>query len=245
MPENRTEKFQRDDQIYLSNRLRLSEDLNLPNLWKIVDHFGLYSGVQTMGRCLAVFEIMKQCINVPGHLVEFGCWNGSNLMFMAKVLQLLQPNTYKHVYGFDSFEGLQTFTSEDGDTPTSPESGLGKYMGNEEVLRAMIDFFSMDEWVHVIKGDALETIPLFEKDNPYIMFSLAYVDFDLYEPCRVALEYIGKRMATGGIIAFDEALSNFWPGEGQALVEFISDSDDYVMHNIPFARQPTAYLIKK
>jgi len=245
MPEKIMEKFQRDDQIYLSKRHGLSEDLNLPNLWQIVDHFGLYTGIQTMGRCLAVFEIMKRCINIPGHLVEFGCWNGHNLMFMAKVLQLLQPNTYKHVYGFDSFEGLQTFTSEDGDT--SPRECSEKYMGNEEVLRAMIDFFSMDEWVHIIKGDALQTIPQFEKDNPHIMFSLAYIDFDLYEPCRVALEYIGKRIATGGIIVFDEALTNFWPGEGAALMEFLSDAGagEYAMFNIPFARQPTAYLIKK
>ncbi len=243
MPEKRIEKFQRNDQIYLSKRHDLSEKLNLPNLWQIIDHFGLYVGIQTMGHHLAVFEIMKQCINIPGHLVEFGCWNGANLMSMAKVLQLLQPNTYKHVYGFDSFEGLQTFTSEDGDARDSS----GKYKGNEEVLRTIIDFFGMDEWVHIIKGDALETIPQFEKDYPHIMFSLVYIDFDLYEPCRVALEYVGKRLAPGGIIVFDEALTNFWPGEGKALVEFLADAGagEYAMHNIPFARQPTAYLIKK
>jgi len=243
MPEKITEKFQPDDQIYLSKRHALSENLNLPDLWQIIDHFDLYAGIQTLGHRLAVFEIMKQCINVPGHIVEFGCWNGANLMFMAKVLQLLQPNTYKYVYGFDSFEGLQTFTSEDGDT-----SGCsGKYKGNEEVLRTIIDFFGMGEWVYIIKGDALETIPQFEKDYQHIMFSLAYIDFDLYEPCRVALEYVGKRIAPGGIIAFDEALTNFWPGEGKALVEFLTGAGagEYAMHNISFARQPTVYLVKK
>jgi hypothetical protein len=243
MAERKIEKFERDDQIYLSKRHDLSENLNLPNLWEIIDHFGLYAGIQTLGHRLAVFEIMKKCINIPGHLVEFGCWNGANLIFMAKVLQLLQPNTYKHVYGFDSFEGLQTFTSEDGNS----QEYSGKYKGNEEVLRIMIDFFGMDEWVHIVKGDALKTIPQFEKNYPHIMFSLAYIDFDLYEPCSVALEYVGKRIAPGGIIVFDEALTNFWPGEGKALVEFLvgAGAGEYAMCNIPFARQPTAYLIKK
>lgn len=244
MEEHIIEKFQRDDRIYLNKRNELSEKLNIPNLWQVADHFGLYAGIQTLGTRLAVFEIMKKCLDVPGHMVEFGCWEGANLIFMAKVLQLLQPNTYKHVYGFDSFEGLQIFSPEDGN---NVQEFLGKYKGNYEVLQTMINFFGMDEWVHLIKGNALETIPQFEKDYSHLMFSLAYIDFDLYEPCKAALEYVSKRIAPGGIIILDEALTNFWPGEGKALIEFLSDkgAGGYTMHNITFARQPTAYLIKK
>lgn len=237
------EKFHRENLVYLEQRKELSQKIGHQELWSIVDHFGLYAGIQTLGTRLAVFEIMKKCLDVPGHIVEFGCWKGANLLFMAKVLQLLQPNTYKHVYGFDSFEGLQTFSKEDGNA----SEFSGKYKGNETVLRAMIEFFGMDEWVHLIKGNAIETIPLFEKDFPQHMFSLAYIDFDLYEPCKIALKYLGKRLSPGGIIVFDEALLNYWPGEGKALIEFLDESGagSYTMHNITFARQPTTYLIKK
>lgn len=244
MAKHITEKFFNDDKIYLEKRKELPEKLGVPDLWSIVDHFGLYAGIQTLGNRLAVFEIMKQCINIPGHIVEFGCWNGNNLMFMAKVLQLLQPNSYKHVYGFDSFDGLQTFSPNDG---SNAKEFVDKYKGDYESLRVMINFFGMDEWVHLIKGDALETIPQFEKDNPHLMFSMAYIDFDLYEPCKIALEYVGKRIAPGGVIVFDEALTNLWPGEGKVLVEFLSENGagKYTMHNVIFARQPTVYLIKK
>ena len=186
---------------------------------------------------------MKQCINVPGHIVEFGCWKGANLMFMAKVLQLLQPNTFKHIYGFDSFEGLQTFSSEDKGTAALS----GQYKGNEEVLRRMIELYGMNEWVHLIKGNALDTIAQFEKENPHLMFSLAYIDFDLYEPCKTALEYVGHHLFSGGIIAFDEALTNYWPGEGIALIEFLNGcgAGKYSILNVLFARQPTVYLIKQ
>lgn len=243
MDEHIIEKFQRDDRIYLEKRKELAEKLNIPYLWQVADHFGLYAGIQTLATRLAVFEIMKKCLDVPGHMVEFGCWRGANLMFMAKALQLLQPNTYKHIYGFDSFEGLQTFSPEDKGLPEH----IGSYKGDEELLRTMIDFFGMGDWVHLIKGDALKTIPHFEKDNPYIMFSLVYIDFDLYEPCKVALEYVSKRIVPGGIIILDEALTNFWPGEGKALVEFLADkgAGEYAVRNITFSRQPTVYLIKK
>ena len=238
-----TEKFYSDDQAYLSKRKQVSEQLGIPDLWEIIDQFSLYAGIQTLGKCLAVYEILKKSLDVPGHIIEFGCWHGANLMFMAKVLQLLQPNTYKYVYGFDSFEGLLTFTDRDPGTSKL----YGKYKGDEAKLRALIEFFKMEEWVYIIKGDALETIPDFKEEFPHLMFSLAYIDFDLYEPCRFALEYVAPRLSSGGIIVFDEALTNLWPGEGQALVEFLSKSKfgEFTMHNIAFARQPTVYLIKQ
>jgi hypothetical protein len=206
-------KFSRMNKEYLLKRKQLSDKLNRPDLWSIIDQFPLYAGIQTLGTRLAVFEIMKKCMNLPGHIIEFGCWQGANLMFMAKVLELLQPNTYKYIYGFDSFEGLSTFSENDKNTREQE----GAYSGNEEQLRAVIDFFEMEEWVHIVKGNALEAIPEFEVDNPHLLFSLAYIDFDLYEPCKVALEFVDKRLVPGGIIVFDEALTETWPSEGQAL----------------------------
>lgn len=237
------EKFQRDDRVYLAARQQLAATLGMPDLWSIVDHFALYAGVQTIGTRLAVYEIIKRSLDVPGHIVEFGCWKGANLLFIAKVLQLMQPNTYKHVYGFDSFEGLQTFSPEDGAT----KELAGQYRGDEERLRTMIQFFGMDEWVHLVKGNALETVPRFEREFPHVMFSLAYVDFDLYQPCKVALEFAWKRLVPGGILVFDEALTHLWPGEGKVLMEFLSErlGGACTVHHIAFARQPTTFVVKQ
>lgn len=178
---------------------------------------------------------MRKCLDILGHIVEFGCWKGANLMFIPKLLQLLQPNTFKYVYGFDRFKGLQTFSAAD----KVGNEFMGKYCGDEEALLIIINLFDMDEWVHIIKGNALDS-------NPHLMLSLAYSDFDLYEPTKVALEYVGRRICSGGIIALDEALINLWPGEGQAVVEFLAKNENqYYMQNIGFARQPTVYLVEK
>ena len=238
------DKFAPGDKEYLSRRKEFAQSIGQPDLFSLVDQFGLYAGVNTIGTKLAVYEIIKQVINVPGNFVEFGSWKGGNLLFMAKVLQLLQPNTIKRVFSFDSFEGLQVFDEKDG---LNPDEWTGEYTGNEAMIRKAIDLYDMNEWVHIVKGDAMETIDAFEKEHPYMMFSLAYVDFDLYKPVKRALEYIAPRLSTGGAIVFDEALSPLWPGEGLAMLEFLQDKSNghFKMFNVEFARQPTCYLIKQ
>ena len=42
----------------------------------------------------------------------------------------------------------------------------GGYIGDEQVLRKAIDFFGMEEWVHIVKGDARITIPAFNEAFP-------------------------------------------------------------------------------
>jgi hypothetical protein len=73
--------------------------------------------------------------------------------------------------------------------------------------------------VELIKGDATQTIPAFLADHPHLVVSLLFMDFDLYEPTRVALEYFVPRMPKGAIIAFDELDNPLWPGETNALID--------------------------
>jgi len=238
------DKFAKVDQAYLSRRKKFATSIGQPDLFSLVDQFGLYCGINTIGTKLAVYDIMKKVIDTPGNIVEFGSWKGGNLLFMAKVLQLLQPNTIKRVYSFDSFEGLQVFDDKDD---LDHKAWTGKYTGDESVIRMAIDLYEMNDWVHIVKGDAMETIDKFEAEHPYMMFSLAYVDFDLYKPVKRALDYIGPRLCSGGAIVFDEALTSSWPGEGVAMLEFLQERNhgEFKMYNVGFARQPTCYLIKQ
>jgi len=74
---------------------------------------------------------------------------------------------------------------------------------------------------NLIKGDVCKTIPEFIKDNPHLLVSLLYLDLDLYEPTRVAIENFLPRMPKGSIIAFDELDNRLWPGETLAVMETI------------------------
>ncbi len=73
--------------------------------------------------------------------------------------------------------------------------------------------------VFLVKGDARETIPKYVEENPHLLVSFLFLDFDLYEPTKVALEYFLPRMCKGAIVAFDEIINPLWPSETQALLE--------------------------
>jgi len=121
----------------------------------------------------------------------------------------------------------------------------GSYKGNEDVLRAAIKLYELEDWVHLVKGDATQTIPAFEAAFPEAIVSLAWIDFDLYEPTKVALEFLARRLAIGGIVVFDEAISQIWPGETVAMLEFLEQSGGvYRMQANTLGRQPVMYLVR-
>jgi hypothetical protein len=82
-------------------------------------------------------------------------------------------------------------------------------------------FLNQFEKVFLIQGDASETIPKFIDENPYLLVSLLFLDFDLYEPTKAALEYFLPRMPKGAVLAFDEINNPWWPGETAAMLEHI------------------------
>ncbi len=71
----------------------------------------------------------------------------------------------------------------------------------------------------LIRGDARATIPAFITENPHLVVSLLFLDFDLYEPTRAALEHFVPRMPRGAVLAFDELDNPLWPGETLAMLE--------------------------
>ena len=69
-------------------------------------------------------------------------FNGTNLLFLAKLLRLWKPYSYAEVFGFDSFEGLRTFDPK-GDLP--PGEMEGTYRGSEELLEDAIEMHSLGD----------------------------------------------------------------------------------------------------
>jgi len=73
--------------------------------------------------------------------------------------------------------------------------------------------------VQLIRGDATKSIPDFVKENSHLLVSLLFLDMDLYEPTKAALEHFLPRMPKGAVLAFDELDNPIWPGETTALLE--------------------------
>jgi hypothetical protein len=225
---------------FLENRKKFSKEIGRPDLYEFIDQFALYAGVHTIGNKLWTYDLFKTTIGVPGDIYEFGCWKGANLMFLAKLNQLLEPSTSKRIFGFDNFSGLPEAIPVDGDYAPSQ---VGNYLGNEQHLRNAIQLFELEDKVELIVGDALETIPKFKSDNMESLCSLAYIDFDLYEPTTEALQLVDGSLSVGGLIIFDEAGTKEWPGETVAMKEYLKSSKhNFEMLSNPISRQPTIAL---
>ena len=67
----------------------------------------------------------------------------------------------------------------------------------------------------------VQTIPQFIAENRHLLVSLLFIDLDLYEPTKVAIENFLPRMPKGAIIAFDDLDNPMWPGETLALLETV------------------------
>ena len=56
-------------------------------------------------------NLSKDIKHVKGDIIEFGVWNGNNLLSMKKIIDYL--NIKKNIYGYDWFKGLKKFSKHD------------------------------------------------------------------------------------------------------------------------------------
>ena len=56
----------------------------------ILKNFGLFLGDKTTFRFFSIFEIIKRIKLVKGDIVEFGVWNGNNLLVIKKAQSMMK-----------------------------------------------------------------------------------------------------------------------------------------------------------
>jgi hypothetical protein len=192
-----------------------------------LENFPKYVRRQQLKRFLALYEIFKLVLPVKGSIVECGVFRGFGFMSWAKFSTILEPeNLTRRIYGFDSFQGFPSVGEQDANFVAMPRQGELSANSQPE-LEALIGEYDRDRFLghidkcHLIAGDACESIPQFVASHPHLVVSLLFLDFDLYEPTKVALEHFLPRMPRGAIVAFDELDNPIWPGETQALMDTI------------------------
>lgn len=206
------------EQIFLAN----SDSVELK-----LENFPKYVRRQHLKRFLAMYEIFKLVLPVKGSVVECGVYRGFGLMSWAKLSAILEPeNLTRRVYGFDTFEGFPSVGEKDGNNVQTPANGELNADCHDE-LTDLIKQFDADRFlghipkVEMVRGDMVKTIPEFLEHHKHLVVSLLFLDCDLYEPTKVAIEHFIPRMPKGSVLAFDELDNPLWPGETLALCETI------------------------
>ena len=238
-----TRSFRTDAELLVGEAIASIFDRSIDCTETKLANFPKYVRRQHLKRFLAHYEVFKMVLPVKGSIVECGVFHGFGFMSWAKLSTILEPeNLSRRVYGFDTFSGFPSIGDEDENVHDShvialPQTGDLASTSKDE-LEALLVQYDQDRFLghmdkaHLVAGDACETIPRFLKEHPHLVVSLLFLDFDLYEPTKVAIEHFVPRMPKGAILAFDELDNPIWPGETQAL------RDTLGINNVQIERLP-------
>lgn len=205
-----------------------------------LQNFSLYTPRQDLTNFLIRYEIFKRVLAVQGSIIECGVLRGGGLMSWAQFSAILEPtNHQRRVVGFDTFSGFQKLSKQDHASEADEARPGGLAVDSYDHLRRCVELFDMNRFlghvpkVELVRGDAAKTIPQYLKENPQLIVSLLYLDFDLYQPTRMALQHFLPRMPKGAVIAFDELNSKDWSGESIAVLESLK-LREYRIERCPF-----------
>lgn len=191
-----------------------------------LENFAKYVPRQVLTPFLYRYEMFKRVLSVQGSVVECGVLFGGGLMAWAQLSAILEPmNHQRRIIGFDTFDGFVGISEED-EKGTSSFLHKGDYaVDSYDDLKEGIGLYDTNRFlrhipkVELVKGDICQTLPQYLEAHPQLVVSLLYVDLDLFEPTKAALEHLVPRMPKGGIIAFDQLNSTAWPGETTAVMQ--------------------------
>jgi hypothetical protein len=177
---------------------------------------------KTYGSLLLYFEkLMDQVNDVDGVVVECGVSTGASMTLFATLNA--NRDAPRDIWGFDSFEGLPAPDGEDlTGSAAAGRRGMFKAttgdVWNRLRIAGMGDDSTKDR-ITLVQGLLSDTLPSFKGQ-----IALLHCDVDLYEPTKIALEYLWPQVGVGGIAAFDEYDDDEWPGEKQAVDEYFADA---------------------
>ncbi len=198
-----------------------------PTSWESkMENFPKYVRRQNLTRFLALYEIFRRILTVKGSIVECGVHSGFGVLTWAKLSAILEPvNLTRRIYGFDTFSGFPSVSERDRSENSMHVRPGDLFADSFDEINRLSEIHDSTRFlghipkVHLVKGDATRTIPQFVAENRHVVVSLLFLDFDLYEPTKVALEHLLPRMPTGAVVAFDELDNPLWPGETAAMLE--------------------------
>jgi O-methyltransferase len=162
----------------------------------------------------SLVEIVKAAEKVPGDIIEIGSYKCGSTIVLAAASELCSPN--KTVFGFDIFKEMPAGSKFDQDLSHS----FGDL--DFEEIKSVTEQISN---LAVVRGLHEETIPVF----PPRPISILFLDSDLYESHRIALEHFWPMLSENGLLILHDFVSLNCPGVRKAFDEYFKNSLESVI----------------
>ena len=214
--------------------------VDIKHKWDYENGFYLTSDHTRIGKWMNHLKIYEQITHLPGDILEFGVYKGASFMRLLAFRDLMECEDSRKVIGFDAFgkfpNDVQLKSDKEFITSFEGNGGLGI---SKEDLTELIRLKNISNF-ELIKGNILDTLPLYLEQNPHTKVALLHIDVDVYEPTKRILELLWDRLVTSGILMLDDYATV--EGETRAVDEFFRDKK-VTINKPPFYKVPS-YIIK-
>ncbi len=166
--------------------------------------------------------------NVPGDVVEFGCYKADTSVLYQKLLESMgyggafQPEnqaaraSQKILWLYDSFEGLPAKTREDNSAAGDAFQAGELLVTKREVIEK---FKKMGLKLPKIKKAFFDDLDIIY-DIPE-KISYTFLDGDLYQSIKTSLHLVADKMSPGGVIIVHDYNNPELPGSARAVDEWL------------------------
>ncbi len=166
-----------------------------------------------------VWRELEQALrhNIPGAVVEFGCYAGTTSLFIRRLLDEQSQSASRAFHVYDSFAGLPNKSAAD-----QSAAGVDFTAGKLNVSKK--DFLQQFRAAHleppiVHKGWFSD---LGAEDVPE-QIAFAFLDGDFYDSILSSLRLVWPRLAPGGAVLIDDYQRPELPGPERAIRDFFQN----------------------
>lgn len=191
-----------------------------------------------LARILAVHEIYNKILGIPGCIMDFGTWRGSTAVLCENYRAIYEPlNFQRRIFAFDTFEGYAGFKKGEAKTKEMSNGEYALDKNYEKTLDVILKLHEKNNAMghicgkhSVLKGDVRETFPKILNENKGLSIALAFFDISSYEPTKIVLENLLKRLLNGGVIAMWHFARPEIDADGKVFFDLINNKIKYSIH---------------
>ena len=214
---------------------------------------GLFVRGSLLARFLAIDEIYRLIVGLPGMIIDLGTWRGQTAVLCENLRAIHEPlHLNRRIACFDTFEGYKGFS--DRDTPSELHSDGTYSVGGVEYSDLLSKLLVIHERCNamghvngkhfVVRGDCRKTLPKFFEEHSNEVVSLAFFDVNSYIPTAESFDVIYARLVPAGIVAFWQLTRDIIPAEGRVYRERILSDHSHELFRSSYY-PGLCYLVKR
>ena len=205
-------------------------DIQDKTFWNFYEKCQPYT-MTSVERMFALYQATNYVIdqNIKGDFVECGVWRGGSSLMVAQVLQH-RGLSDRHLYLYDTFEGMSEPTAEDVDfrgqkadqmleqTQDKKETSVWCLANLDDVKLTMSNSKFPSENIHYVEGKVEDTIPVTVPVGPIALLRL---DTDWYTSTKHELIHLYPSLSPDGVLIIDDY--GHWEGCRKAVDEYFAE----------------------